>query len=222
MDKINLRAVYAKYGTAKYCSHLDLMRTMQRAIKRSGIPIWYTEGFNPHIYLNFPVALPLGTESRVEPMDFSIVEECDLGELKDKLNSAMPSGLEIISIAPQVMKNTDVFSAEYDVSVYADGYSGEELAGKMNEFLSADTIEIHKRSKKKGEVIVDIKPSVDIMSMTPDGKMLNMHMKLPAGNAFNLNVNAVLDAFSDKMGISLSTYCIKRTKISAEDGSDFV
>ena len=120
------------------------------------------------------------------------------------------------------MKNTDVFSAEYDVSVYADGYSGEELAGKMNEFLSADTIEIHKRSKKKGEVIVDIKPSVDIMSMKPDVKMLNMHMKLPAGNAFNLNVNAVLDAFSDKMCISLSIYCIKRTKISAEDGSDFV
>lgn len=214
--------MYAKYGTAKYCSHLDLMRTMQRAIKRSGIPIWYTEGFNPHIYLNFPVALPLGTESRVEPMDFSVVEECDLAELRDRLNSSMPSGLEIISIAPQIMKNTDVFSAEYDVSVYADGYSGEELAGKMNEFLSEDTIEIRKRSKKKGEVIVDIKPSVDIMSMISDGKMLDMHMKLPAGNAFNLNVNAVLDAFSDKTGISLGINCIKRTKISAEDGSDFV
>ncbi|MBP0964595.1 MAG: DUF2344 domain-containing protein [Oscillospiraceae bacterium] len=222
MDKINLRAVYAKYGNAKYFSHLDLMRTMQRAIKRSGIPIWYTEGFNPHIYLNFPVALPLGTESYVEPMDFSVVEECDLDELRDKLDNAMPPGLNIISVKPQIMKNTDVVSAEYDVTLSSENLSAEDVIEGFRSFLSADTIEIHKRSKKKGEVIVDIKPHVIVTDISSEDGLAFMHFKLPAGNSFNLNVNTVLDAFTDKTGISVNTVCIKRTKITAINGEDFV
>lgn len=222
MDKINLRAVYAKYGNAKYFSHLDLMRTMQRAIKRSGIPIWYTEGFNPHIYLNFPVALPLGTESYVEPMDFSVVEECDLDELRDKLDNAMPPGLNIISVKPQIMKNTDVASAEYDVTLSSENLSAEDVIEGFRSFLSADTIEIHKRSKKKGEVIVDIKPHVIVTDISAKDGLAFMHFKLPAGNSFNLNVNTVLDAFTDKTGILVNTVCIKRTKITAINGEDFV
>ena len=221
MDKINLRAVYAKYGNAKYFSHLDLMRTMQRAIKRSGIPIWYTEGFNPHIYLNFPVALPLGTESYVEPMDFSVIEECDLDELRDKLDNSMPPGLNIISVKPQIMKNTDVASAEYDVTLSSD-ISAEEVIEKFGKFLSADTIEIHKRSKKKGEVIVDIKPHVVVTDISAENGFVLIHFKLPAGNSFNLNVNTVLDAFTDKTGVLTDAVCIKRTKISAINGDDFV
>lgn len=221
MDKINLRAVYAKYGNAKYFSHLDLMRTMQRAIKRSGIPIWYTEGFNPHIYLNFPVALPLGTESYVEPMDFSVVEECDLDELRDKLDNAMPPGLNIISVKPQIMKNTDVVSAEYDVTL-SSHITSEELIEKFKAFLTADTIEIHKRSKKKGEVIVDIKPHVIVTDISAADDLVLLHFKLPAGNSFNLNINTVLDAFTEKSGISVDALCVKRTKISAANGEDFV
>ncbi len=222
MDKINLRAVYAKYGNAIYFSHLDLMRTMQRAIKRSGIPIWYTEGFNPHIYLNFPVALPLGTESYVEPMDFSVVEECDLSELRDRLDNAMPPGLRIISVKPQIMKNTDVASAEYDVKLSSDSVTPEAIVEGFRSFLSADTLEIRKRSKKKGEVIVDIKPHVMVSELSAEDGLVFMHFKLPAGNSFNLNVNTVLDAFMDKTGILVDAVCIKRTKISAENGEDFV
>lgn len=222
MDKINLRAVYAKYGNAIYFSHLDLMRTMQRAIKRSGIPIWYTEGFNPHIYLNFPVALPLGTESYVEPMDFSVVEECDLSELRDRLDNAMPPGLRIISVKPQIMKNTDVASAEYDVKLSSDSVTPEAIVEGFRSFLSADTLEIRKRSKKKGEVIVDIKPHVIVTELSAEDGLVFMHFKLPAGNSFNLNVNTVLDAFMDKTGILVDAVCVKRTKISAENGEDFV
>ena len=71
---IKVRAVFAKRGRAKYISHLDLNRCMQRVFKRSGIPIWYTEGFNPHIYITFALPLSLGYESGVEIMDFNITE----------------------------------------------------------------------------------------------------------------------------------------------------
>ena len=78
MDKKNVRIFFEKKGRAIYISHLDLMRTMQRALKRSGLPVWFTEGFNPRLYLNFPLALSLGTTGEREPMDIAVVEEIGL------------------------------------------------------------------------------------------------------------------------------------------------
>ena len=72
IERWDYRLTFAKKGRARYISHLDLMRAMQRAIKRAGVPIWYTQGFNPHSYLMFPLALPLGTESEVEVLDIAL------------------------------------------------------------------------------------------------------------------------------------------------------
>ena len=74
MDKKNIRVFFEKKDRAIYISHLDLLRTMQRALKRSGLPVWYSEGFNPRIYLNFPLALALGVESSCEIMDFPLID----------------------------------------------------------------------------------------------------------------------------------------------------
>ena len=69
---LKIRTVYEKRGRAKYISHLDLNRCMQRTIRRAGLPIWYSEGFNPRMYLMFPLALSLGFESVCEVMDFNL------------------------------------------------------------------------------------------------------------------------------------------------------
>ena len=85
---VNTRAVFRKYDRAKFISHLDLYRCMQRAFKRSSLSVWYTEGFNPHLYLMFPLPLSLGYESDCEIIDFSLTEELDNEYVKNKLNSA--------------------------------------------------------------------------------------------------------------------------------------
>ena len=51
----NLRLFYRKRGRAKYISHLDITRCMQRSLKRAGLPVWYTQGFNPHMYMTFEI-----------------------------------------------------------------------------------------------------------------------------------------------------------------------
>ena len=61
MTTVRLR--FTKTGEAAYISLLDLQRVMQRAFKRSGLPVWYTQGFNPHIYMTFAAPLALGQES---------------------------------------------------------------------------------------------------------------------------------------------------------------
>ena len=96
------RLTYSKKGRAKFISHLDLMRTMQRAFKRAKLPVWYTQGFNPHPYIMFPLALALGTESEIEPMDIALLEEYSFDELKDRLNDVLPEGLKIMAVAEPV------------------------------------------------------------------------------------------------------------------------
>ena len=65
-----IRVWFTKTGEASYISLLDLQRVMQRALKRSGLPVWYTLGFNPHIYMTFAAPLSLGQESLAETVDF--------------------------------------------------------------------------------------------------------------------------------------------------------
>ena len=69
----DLRLFLAKKGRIKFVSHLDMFRMMQRAVRRADIPLWYTEGFNPHPYISFLLALSLGVESEGEPVDIRIV-----------------------------------------------------------------------------------------------------------------------------------------------------
>ena len=70
----NIRIFFSKTGRAIYISHLDLYRLFQRSIKRAKLPVWETEGFNPHLYLTFALPLALGTAGVCESMDTKLTE----------------------------------------------------------------------------------------------------------------------------------------------------
>ena len=70
MDKLRLR--FEKAGKAIYISHLDLMRVVQRVFLRAGVPLRYSEGFNPHPLISICLPLSVGTESFCELMDFRV------------------------------------------------------------------------------------------------------------------------------------------------------
>ena len=72
-----VRLFFTKLDRAKYISHLDMNRCMSRALKRSGLPVWYTGGFNPHMYLTFPLPLSLGCESVYECVDLKMTQKVD-------------------------------------------------------------------------------------------------------------------------------------------------
>ena len=71
----NVRLFYSKTGRLKFISHLDMTRFMSRIITRSKIPVWYTEGFNQHVYMNFALPLSLGFESVYEVVDFRLNDD---------------------------------------------------------------------------------------------------------------------------------------------------
>ncbi len=220
IEKFDYRAVYAKCGRAKYISHLDFMRSMQRIIKRSKLPVWHTQGFNPHVYIMFPLALPLGTDSRVEIMDFALTENLDNEQVRQQLDEKCPDGIEIISISQPVHKHTEIKSADYEIS-FKPNISAEQCLAKWKEFMALDKIEIEKRTKKKTVNLVDIKPHITVLCASADSENVNLSLRLPAGNDFNLNTNVVLDTFFERYGIDFETICTLRTKIALENSESF-
>ena len=87
----DVRIFFSKTGRARYISHLDLNRCMQRALKRSGLPVVYTQGFNPHIRNTFALPLSLGYEGETETMDFRLEPELPLEEVARRLRESLPA-----------------------------------------------------------------------------------------------------------------------------------
>lgn len=91
MDKVRL--VYEQTGRARWISHLDAMRTLQRVLLRAGVPIRYSEGFNPHALISILMPLSVGTESLCQIADIRLREDVDLAALPEKLTAVSPEGL---------------------------------------------------------------------------------------------------------------------------------
>lgn len=216
LDKKEVRAAFTKTDRAIYISHLDLLRTMQRALKRAHIPAWYSEGFNPRIYLSFPLALSVGIVGRHEFMDFYITEDISFEEIKDRMNSVLPEGLRIIGVSCPVKEAKEIFGAEYKIVLH-----GKDIASHFDEFVSSERIEVKKHSKKKGDILLDIKLYTEILSQNGNDSVLTAEIRLPAGNELNINPSLFLDAFAEKYGEPEKIY-VERTKILGDSGEEFV
>ena len=215
---IRVRATFEKCGRAKYISHLDLNRCMLRTFRRSRLPIWYTEGFNPHPYYSFALALSLGFESNCEILDFNLNEDIPYDEIKDKLNAVMPEGMRIVKVAEQKQKITAIAKAEYRFSLISDDI--ENLFIAVQELISNPEILIEKKTKK-GIKTVDIKPDMEILSCEKAEKSIDISMYLPAGTQTNYNPTLFIEALKKTTEIPFEVHNIRRTAILCDDNSVF-
>lgn len=216
---LRLRATFKKTGRAKYISHLDLNRCMLRIFRRSKLPIWYTEGFNPHPYYSFALALSLGFESDCEIMDFNITDDnMPLSVIKDRLNEVMPEGMGIVDIAPQKNKITVIAKAEYEFDLKAEDAEG--VYDAVEKLLAADEILIEKKTKK-GIKTVDLKPDTEIVSLEKAEGAVHMAMRLPAGTKTNYNPTLFVEALRKSCEIPFEMANIRRTGILCENNEKF-
>ena len=215
---IKLRAVFEKKDRAKYISHLDLNRCMLRTFRRSGLPIWYTEGFHSHPYFSFALALSLGYESSCEILDFNLNEEIPFDEIKNRLNAVMPFGMKIISVSEPKLKVTAIAKAEYSFRLVTD--NPENFINDIKSLINQEQILIEKKTKK-GIRTVDIKPDMEIMSCDVSEKSVDMVMRLPAGTQTNYNPALFFEALKNFTEIPFETTEIKRTGIFTENNDIF-
>lgn len=93
MYKVNF--VFSKTGAMKFISHLDLMRLFTRALRRAGLPVKISQGFNPHMKLSIKRALKLGVESENEEAGVALKELMNYEQFKNRLQEQLPEGIKI-------------------------------------------------------------------------------------------------------------------------------
>lgn len=216
---IRVRATFEKKGRAKYISHLDLNRCMLRTFRRSRLPIWYTEGFNPHPYYSFALALSLGYESSCEILDFNLTDDdISMEQIRDQLNAVMPEGMSIVSVALQEQKITAIAKAKYEFSLKTEDVDG--LFEAVCQLTAAPEILIEKKTKK-GMKTVDIKPDLEVLSCEKTDDSVDMTMYLPAGTQTNYNPSLFIEALKRVTEIPFESDNIRRTAILCADNTPF-
>ena len=158
MDKLRLR--FSKTGRAVYISHLDLMRTMQRVFSRAGVPLRYSEGFNPHAKISIILPLSVGTASLCEYMDFALTEDRDLDALPEAINPYMPEGIEALEAYEAPGKG-----AELRWLRLAGVMRGGRDGAFYNGFFAQSSIPVEHRAKR-GLRTDDIAPAIKLAKFT--------------------------------------------------------
>ncbi len=218
-----IRIKFRKVGMLRYISHLDLQRTFAKVLVRSGIPAWYTQGFNPHAKMVFALPLSIGTQSECEYLDIRLREHMTCAEIKYRLNQVLTEELSVIDVYEPGDKFSDIGYARYDISIITEG-AGEELCQKARELFSKKPLMMLKRTKS-GEKEIDISElikTIDISYLEESGN-ISISAVLSAVAESYLSPEMLITAMKDSLGI-LSTdimkerYSIFRTQVYLSDG----
>lgn len=211
-----VRVTFEKTGRARYISHLDLNRTMTRAVRRAGLPIWYTEGFNRHPYLTFAAPLSLGYEGERETMDIRLEQPMEFAELAARLDAVMPEGLHVTGAAPAVKKAGEVDRAVYRLQL---GCTPEAVV----DLLAADTVPVQKRTKKKEWKTVNLGPALaaseSVVTATEDG--CELQLMLPCSSADTVNPSLLITALEALTGITPLRCRVRRLMVLDKEGNPF-
>lgn len=220
MREIRLR--FSKTGQAKYISHLDINRAFSRAFARSGIHLWYTEGFNPHPFMSFSLPLSLGVESLCENVDIRILDEMDNAEIQRRMNESLPMGIRIVDVYEDFMDATQICYSDYVFKLeFADNEAALE---KLREVLAADEILALKKAKKGKRRILketDIKQFIVKYNLSLRGEQLVLNLRLSAGPEKNLNPSLLFDTLIRLMEMDYEWKEIARINLLTADLKEY-
>ena len=161
-----LRLLFIKEAQASYISHLDLLRTFQRAFPRTELDIKHSQGYHPHPIISIVLPLPVGQSSDCELLDFEVTQDTDGSGIAEKLNTGMPSGLRVLDCYPATRPVRDLAFLRADVTFEYDNGVPADAAARLTELLGRQELIIQKRTKRKELADVDIAPMIKEFSFT--------------------------------------------------------
>ena len=213
---ITVRISFEKKNEASYISLLDLQRVMQRVLKRSGLPVWHTLGFNPHIYMTFACPLSLGQESECECVDVKTEAEApDFAQWQKALNAIMPAGIHVTRVAPVEMKADLIAYCCYQISYPASA------APVLDAYNALESAPVEKHSKR-GKKIVELKDHIPHLDYTMAGDRVELELCLPASQELNLNPSLLTGFLEERLGLQAANAGILRTRFLTADKQLFV
>ena len=190
---IKLRMKFTKHGPIRFLGHLDVMRYVQKAIRRAEIDIKYSEGYSPHQILSFAQPLSVGSTTDGDYMDMTLLSCVSKEQVMEDLNNSMNEGIEIIAVSELSEKAenamTSVAGAEYLISFREGKEPKFDLENTMKAFMEQDRIPAMKKTKN-GEKEIDIKPLIYRWEILDE----KLHVLLSAGSASNLKASLLISS----------------------------
>lgn len=220
---------FSKEDSIKFISHLDLMRTIQKIIRRADLPVEYSKGFNPHMSLSLAQPLSVGMSSKGEYMDLVLVEDLNEEFIKEKINENAPMTIRIIEVS-KVIQFTEkkvppsmalIDRANYSVKLpVEDGCAAEKSLTALLEKSSWVTI----KKSKKGEREIDIRPLIKDIKYWLKDDYLIMNCTLACGSREHLSpelLSTYIKSNCEGFDVERFTY-MERNEMYAEKNGAFV
>ncbi|NDJ76905.1 MAG: DUF2344 domain-containing protein [Chloroflexi bacterium] len=208
-----IRIQFGKSGFLRFVGHLDLAQTWERILRRAGIPLEYSQGFNPRPRMQFAAALPVGVTSESEFLDAWLLHKLEgdfPAEWVARLAATCPSGLVVYTISDVPIRDpalpTRVTSAEYVLSPLDAALGANMLRERALEILAADHIERVRHNKKP----YDLRPLILDLKLDRDGNLL-AYLKTGDGG------NGRPDELVDALGFKLAQVSVHRRRLFLGD-----
>lgn len=201
--KVRYLIKFTKDSDIKFVSHLDLMRTIQRVVRRAELPVEYSKGFNPHMALSLAQPLSVGVYSEGDYLDMNLIEDIDEFEVRDTLNKFSATGIKFLEVSkspvienvkrlPQAMALID--GASYLIKIKYNDIS--KVIEEVNELFAKQELMVLKKSKK-GEKMVDIKPLIKEIKYWIKDDCLVVNTLISCGSRENLSADLLANFIKD-------------------------
>ena len=221
-----IRLKFIKVGTLQYISHLDLQRTFNRIINRACLPVWYTQGFNPHIKMVFSTPLSVGSESVCEYLDIRIDREMSCEEIMERINAEMTEEFHVVDVYVPSSDFSEIKWASYKINIYTERAS-ESLARDIQSVLTISPLTLVKKTKA-GEKEIDIIPLISSVKAEYNAESgeIEIETTVSASTTEYLNPEMLINGMKNKLGIlsgdpKVEHYSILRTNLFKGDMTVF-
>jgi radical SAM-linked protein len=225
----SIRIRFIRGDEVKFISHLDLMKSFERTLRRSGIPVAYSQGFNPRPQMVFGLPLSVGVSSEAEYADFEMAEYIAPSEFMNRMNNELPKGIRITDARVKSLKGNimaSVAGAVYNISVFLkEGIDIEEIREKISCFTDKSKIIVRKEGKG-GVRDMDIKPMIQKLDLNPIGQIppgyedfktaFLLTAALKAGSVSNLKPELLIIALAEDTSLSIGAFRIHRKELFIE------
>lgn len=205
------RIVFSKTGTAAYISHLDLMRTFQRAFIRAGIDLWHTEGFNPRAYVNIAIPMPVTHESVCEIMEFALNEGADEKNIVERLNACLPDGLVVTEQYESGAPIGRIKYVENEITLEYDNGTPKNIGERLEAVFSQPEIVVLKKGKKRRMTETDIKPFIHELGFSVEEKTVVIRAVLEGMTPYlnPMYITAAIVKYAPDMAPDFASYLRK-------------
>jgi radical SAM-linked protein len=219
------RIIYIKEDAARFISHLDLLRTFERAVRRAQLPVTFSQGYNPHPKLGFCFPLAVGLAGSNEYMDIELDRVLSSAKIINTLNSSLPPGLKVTGCC-RLEDKTPPLMAAMERSLYLLKIEGidlppvEAVQRCMDSVMKLSEAPVSRVKKDGRQVLFDIRPGLLSLSAREDKGRILVEAEVMSGSRFNVRPEEVVSVMRQRCGI-FKNGCridITRTRVMGPGG----